>query len=249
MKEEDRQRTIRLKLARLESPSDRAVIATGFSALDSALGVGGLPRGRIVELFGPSSSGKTTLALQIVARLQRRGSTPAWIDAEHAFDPGYAASLGVAVERLPVMQPDSAEQALDIARTLASSGAVELLVIDSAAALVPQLELDTSLGEAGYGLYSRVLASGLRRLAMAIARAGTCVVFLNQLRTRRGSGGEQSETSAGGPPLKLYAAVRIALYQGTGRRLLFRILKNKAAKAFTDGDLEWKQGSGFVETP
>jgi len=248
MKEEDRQRTIRLKLARQEI-QQRAAIPTGFPSLDAALGVGGLPRGRIVELFGPPSCGKTTLALQIAARLQRSGATAAWIDAEHVFDPAYGASLGVAIDRMPVVEPDSAEQAMEIAHTLAISGAVDLLVIDSAAALVPRLELESALGESGHGLQSRVLASGLRRLSLAVARTATSVVFLNQLRTRMGPPGEDAESSAGGPPLKLYAAVRIVLYQGTSRRVRFRVLKNKAAEAFSEGDLEWKPGSGFVETP
>lgn len=248
MKEEDRQRTIRLKLARQEI-QHRATIPTGFPSLDAALGVGGLPRGRIVELFGPPSCGKTTLALQIAARLQRNGATAAWIDAEHVFDPAYGASLGVAIERLPVIEPDSAEQALEIAHTLAVSGAVDLLVIDSAAALVPRLELEAGLGESGPGLQSRVLASGLRRLSLAVAKTAAAVVFLNQLRTRMGPAGEDTETSAGGAPLKLYAAVRIVLFQGTARRARFRVLKNKAAGAFSEGELEWKPGSGFAETP
>jgi recombination protein RecA len=248
MKEEDRQRTIRLKLARQEI-QHRPVIPTGFPSLDGALGVGGLPRGRIVELFGPPSCGKTTLALQIAARLQRNGGTAAWVDAEHVFDPAYAASLGVAIERLPLVEPDSAEQALEIARTLAVSAAVDLLVIDSAAALVPTLELEAGLGESGRGLQSRVLASGLRRLSLAVAKTATSVIFLNQLRTRLGTTGEDAETSAGGAPLKLYAAVRIVLYRGTGGRVRFRMLKNKAAGAFSDGELEWIPGSGFAETP
>jgi len=248
MKEEDRQRTIRLKLARQEI-QQRAAIPTGFPSLDAALGVGGLPRGRIVELFGPPSCGKTTLALQIAARLQRNGPTAAWIDAEHVFDPAYGASLGVAIDRMPVVEPDSAEQALEAAHTLAVSAAVDLLVIDSAAALVPRLELESALGESGHGLQSRVLASGLRRLSLAVAKTATSVVFLNQLRTRMGPAGEDAETSAGGAPLKLYAAVRIVLYRGTSGRVRFRVLKNKTAEAFSEGDLEWKPGSGFVETP
>ena len=248
MTEEHRQRAIHLRLSRMESRPAAPAIATGFAALDSALG-GGLPRGRIAELFGPSSSGKTTLALQVVARLQRNGSTAAWIDADHTFDPAYAARLGVVIERLPVVQPDSAEQALEIARQLAGSGAVELLVIDSAAALVPRLELETGIGMSSHGLHGRVLASGLRSLSMALARAGATLVFLNQTRSRMDPSGGEAETSAGGAALKLHAAVRIALGQGAGKRVRFRVLKNKAAAAFGEGELEWNQGAGFVETP
>jgi len=247
MKEEDRQRTIRLKLARQEI-GRRPVVPTGFPSLDAALGVGGLPRGRLVELSGPPSSGKTTLALQIAARFQQIGATAAWIDAEHVFDPAYAASLGIAIERLPVVEPDSAEQALEMARTLVVSHAVDLLVIDSAAALVPRLELESRLGESGAGLQSRVLASGLRRLSRAVAQTAAFVVFLNQLRTRMGPAGEDAETTAGGAPLKLYAAVRIVLFQATAGRVRFRVLKNQAAGAFTDGVLEWTPGCGFAET-
>lgn len=248
MKEEDRQRTIRLKLARQEV-EPRGVIPTGFASLDAALGVGGLPRGRIVEIYGPASSGKTTLALQIVARRQKTGATAGWIDADHTFDPAYAASLGVAIERMPIVQPDSAEQALEIANTLVVSGALDVVVIDSAAALVPRLELEIGLGESGNSLHSRVLASGLRRMAASAARAGTCAIFVNQIRTRKSSGGEDGETTAGGPPLKLFAAARIALSPVAGGRVRFRVVKNKAARAFGEGHLAWGRGPGFAETP
>jgi recombination protein RecA len=249
MKEEDRQRAIRLKLSRMESKRAGPAIATGFAALDSALGGGGLPRGRIVELFGPPSSGKTTLALQVVAHLQKNGATAGWIDAEHTFDPSYASALGVTIERLPVAQPDSAEQALEIARQLALSGAVDLLVVDSAAALVPRLELEAGIGVSGPGLHGRVLASGLRSLSLTLARTEASLLFLNQIRSRMEPSGGEAETSAGGAPLKLYAAARIALGPGAGQRVRFRVLKNKAAPAFGEGELEWNQGLGFVETP
>jgi recombination protein RecA len=248
MKEEDRQRAIRLRLARMESRPAGPPIATGFAAIDSALGSGGFPRGRIVELFGPSSSGKTTLALQVVARLQKNGSTAGWIDAEHSFDPAYAKALGVALDRLPVAQPESAEQALEIARQLALSGAVDLLVIDSAAALVPRLELETGIGVSGPGLHGRVLASGLHSLSLTIARTGTSLLFLNQIRSRMEPSGGEAETSAGGAALKLYAAVRISLGPGAGQRVRFRVLKNKAAAAFGEGELKWNRDLGFVET-
>jgi recombination protein RecA len=250
MTERERQRIIRQKLVRMEQTGDRQaapVIPTGFTALDAALDVGGLPRGRIVEFFGPSSSGKSTLALQIAAHLIEEGAA-AWIDAEHVFDAAQAARLGVSVERLPLARPDTAEQALEMARRLAESGALDLLVIDSAAALVPQLELETGLGDSGPGLHSRVLASGLRRLAAAAARTGTVVLVLNQTRTRGGAAGD-GEVSAGGPPLKLYASVRIELDAARGNLVRFRILKNKAGQAFREGNLRWENGWKFAESP
>ena len=255
MKEEDRQRAIRLKLSQMESAPVRRTgypagpaLPTGFAALDAALGTGGLPRGCLVELFGPSC-GKTTLALQVAAHLQKQGSTVAWIDSDHAFDPLYAVKLGVAIERMPVVEPESAEEALEIARRLVLSGAVDLLVVDSAAALVPSLELETGVGASGPGLHSRVLASGLRRLATAVTKAGSSVLFLNQTRGRPEPSGGEAETSAGGPPLKLYAAVRIALGPAGERRVRFRVLKNKVAAAFAEGELRWKPGLGFAESP
>jgi recombination protein RecA len=221
-----------------------AACPTGLRALDNALGIGGFPRGRIVEIFGPPNCGKTALALQTIAHLQRSGGAAAWIDAEHAFDPRFAAHLGVDLAGLPVAEPASAEEALEIARQFAASGAVDLVVVDSAAALVPKLELETGLGEAG-SLHSRVLASELRRLSWLAARASVCVVFLNQIRGRREAAAGELETSAGGPSLKLYAAVRIAL-SATGRTVRFRVLKNKLAAPFTTGELEWRPGAGFA---
>jgi len=243
MTEEQRQRAIRLRLARSARPSLTA-LPTGFPALDSALD-GGLPRSAIVEMFGPSSSGKTTLALQIVARAQRDGATAAWIDVENAFDAAYAASLGVRVPEMPLARPESAEQALGIACELANSGAVDLLVLDSAAALVPQLELQSAIGDSGEGLHSRVLASGLRRLTRIVTSSGTGVLFLNQTRSR---GGDE-DASAGGPPLKLYASVRLSLDSQTGEYVGFRVLKNKVAAAFRDGRLRRARSGEFVETP
>jgi recombination protein RecA len=255
MKEEDRQRAIHLRLSQMQSAPaggagrrPGAALATGFAALDAALGRGGLPHGCLVELFGPSC-GKTTLALQVAAHVQKQGSTVAWIDSDHAFDPLYAVKLGVEIERLPVVEPESAEEALEIARRLAISGAVDLLVVDSAAALVPSLELETGIGLSGPGLHSRVLASGLRRLATAVARAGASVLVLNQTRGRPEPSGGEAETTAGGPPLKLYAAVRIALVPAGDRRVRFRVLKNKVAAAFVEGDLVGKPGLGFAESP
>lgn len=238
MSEEERQRTIRLKLARMHSRTPGA-IATGFPPFDAVLGVGGLPRGSIVELFGPPGAGKTTLALQMVAHAQQAGSAAAWIDADHTFDPAYAARLSVNLEALPLGQPESAEEALEVTRQLAASGAVDLLVLDSAAALVPRIELETSLGEASAGMQSRVLASGLRRLAAA-ARSGVVILFLNQTR------GGENEVSAGGPGLKLYAAVRIYLEPAAGGVRL-RTVKNKVSAPFVTGDLQWGSAVGFVK--
>jgi recombination protein RecA len=252
MKEQERQRIIRQKLVRMEQTAgghDASVIPTGFPALDAALGIGGFPRGRIVELFGPASSGKTTLALQVIAHAMEDGASAAWIDAEHVFDAAQAARLGVAVERMPLARPDTAEQALEMARRLAASGALDLLVIDSAAALVPRLELETGLGDSGPGLHSRVLASGLRRLAGAAARSGSVALILNQTRARGGAGVGGGEASAGGPPLKLYAAVRIELDAARGSQVRFHILKNKAAEAFMEGKLRWENGWRFAESP
>src|SRR5947209_5872403 len=225
MKEADRQRAIRMKLARTES-RETAPLTTGFPELDAAIG-GGLPRGAIVEIFGPASCGKSTIALQIAAHLQQSGGAAAWIDAEHAFDVALAKRAGVAVERLPIAQPESAEQALEIARKLASSAAVDLVVVDSAAALVPQVELETAVGHSGHSLQSRALASGLRRMAQDLQRTGTVLLFLNQTR-----GGDDFESAAGGPALKLFAAVRVAVRAGADRRMRFRVLKNKAGEAF-----------------
>jgi recombination protein RecA len=244
MTEEQRQRAIRFRLARSEQRR-RPALPTGFAALDDALG-GGLPRGAIAELFGPPSSGKTTLALQIVAQSQKNRKTAAWIDAEQAFEAPYALSLGVEVTEMPLARPRSAEEALEIAWTLAGSGAVDLLVVDSAAALVPQLELESGLGASGAGLHSRVLASGLRKLARAAGTSGAVVVFLNQTRSRSGC---EEETTAGGPPLKLHASVRLALDSQAGEHVAFRVLKNKVAAAFREGRLTRAPGGEFTESP
>lgn len=236
MSEEQRQRVIRQKLARMQSrPAE--VVATGFRALDESLGVGGLPRGRICEIFGPPSCGKTTLALQIVTQVQESGGAAAWIDADHSFDASYAAQLAVRLDSLPVARPDSAEEALEVTRQLALSGAVDLLVVDSAAALVPRMELETSLGESSPGMQSRVLSSGLRKLAAAIARTGAAILFLNQARGNDGS--------AGGPGLKLSSSVRILLEPAGRTGVRFRTVKNKTAGAFAGGALRWRSGVGF----
>jgi recombination protein RecA len=247
MTEEERQRAIRLRLAR-SGERPRAVLPTGFAALDGALD-GGLPRGAIVEMFGAPSTGKTTLALQIAARVQADGATAAWIDAEHVFDAPYASRLGVRVGEMPLAQPASAEQALEIASQLAGSGAVDLLIVDSAAALVPRLELESGLGGGGQGLHSRVLASGLRKLARVAGHSGAVVVFLNQTRSRKQASGGDEETSAGGPPLKMYASLRLVLDSQPGGRVSFRVLKNKVAGAFREGELRRGGGGEFAKSP
>jgi recombination protein RecA len=247
MSEEERQRAIWLKLARMAppSPASDTSFSSGFRALDEALG-GGLPRGQMLEFYGPSGCGKTTLAIQIAAHAQNSGLTCAWIDADRTFDAAYAESLGAAVDRIPVAQPGSAEEGLEVTRALVESGAVDLVIVDSAAALVPKLELEAGIGYYSKGLHSRVLGSGLRNLRRTLARTGACVVFLNQARNRPSGG--SGETSAGGPPLKLFAAVRIALTPVEGTRLHLRVLKNKVAAQASGRELEWVRGSGFVES-
>lgn len=247
MSEQERQSAIRLRLARSQERAS-GVLPTGFATLDDAIG-GGLPRASIVELYGPSGTGKTTLAFQIVAHAQRQGATAAWIDAEHVFDAPYAAGLGVVVEAMPLAQPDSAEQALDIACHLAGSFAVDLLTIDSAAALVPRMELESGMGEGGAGLQSRVLASGLKKLSHVAGKTGTVVLFLNQTRSRRHATGGESQSSAGGAPLKLYSALRLALGPQSGDGVAFRILKNKGAEAFREGRLQCGADGKFTKSP
>lgn len=250
MKEADRQRAILRRLAGMGegAAEEGSSIPTGFPALDESLGGGGLPRGRMVEIFGPAGCGKTTLAIQICARAQRAGLTAAWIDADQTFDAAWAAQLGADTAAMPLAQPESAEQALEIACTLVSSGAIDLLTLDSAAALVPRLEMTLGIGTT-LGLHSRVMASGLRKLSRALPRSGACVVFLNQIRNRLDSSGGGGETSAGGPPLKLHAAVRLMLAPSGGNRLTLRIVKNKVAPAIAGRWLEWRRGGGFAESP
>jgi recombination protein RecA len=247
MTEEERQHTIRLKLARmsLEAHQPNRFFSSGFHALDLAMGAG-FPRGHMVELFGPSGCGKTTLAMQAIAHLQRQSLTAAWIDVDHTFDAAYAAQLGAALDHMPLAQPEYAEQAFEMVRALAASDAVDLVIVDSAAALVSRLELETGMGNSAPGLQGRVLASGLRRVQKGLARSDTCVVFLNQARNRPEGEGE---TSAGGPPLKLYASVRLALTPMGGTRACLRVLKNKVRESTTGQELEWERGTGFLKRP
>jgi recombination protein RecA len=250
MTERERQRAILLKLSRLEDGIQcrpPGIISTGLASLDAALGTGGLPLGGIAEIFGSSGSGKTTLALQMVRHAQSRGAGAAWIDVDRTFDPGYAASLGVALAPLVVVMPESAEEAFEMAAKLAASQAVSLLIVDPAAALTPAIELDAAIGSSGPGLHGRVLASGLQKLAGVVARSGIALVFLNQTRSRMGVGAE-TDTSAGGGSLKLHAAVRIALEPAGAGAVRFRVLKNKAGVVYGRGELRWISGAGFAET-
>jgi recombination protein RecA len=239
MLERDRRRAIQLKLARSEAKRVSRIV-TGFETLDRAL-EGGVPRGRITEISGGSGSGKTTFALLVAANLQRNGFSAAWIDVERAFDAAYAVSLGVSLERLPVVQADTAEEALEIARQLAGSGAIDLLALDSAAALMPALELEIGAGESGPSLQARVLASGFRRLTLAAAKTETAVIVLNQIRS--GAGVDAYETTAGGPAVKLRPALRIALEpmkSASGAR--FRILKSWLTAAAWEGEIRFEEG-------
>ena len=230
MTEAQRRVTILAKLARLDI-SAAAPLATGLAALDDLLG-GGLPRRKIVEWFGPPSSAKTTLALQTAARLQRSGVQPAWIDADRTFDAVYATTFGVTLDRLPVVQPQSAEEALQIAVQLVDSHAVDLLIVDSAAALTPRLELAAGTENPISGLQSRVLSAGLRALSVALRRSGATALFLNHSYRPPDAVSDETEASAGGPALKLHAAVRIAFHPESARRIRLRALKNTANSAF-----------------
>jgi recombination protein RecA len=250
MTEQERHRAILLRLARLDEGvlgRPQAILPTGLAPLDTALGTGGLPSGAIIEIFGSSGTGKTTLALQMVRRVQAGGAGAAWLDIDRTFDPAYAASLGVALDSLVVAMPESAEEAFEMAAKLAASQAIGLLIIDPAAALVPAVELNAAIGTGSSGLHGRVLASGLQKLAVAVTRSGAALVFLNQTRSRM-LADEEADTSAGGAPLKLYAAVRISLEPAEAGRVRFRVLKNKPGEVYGSGELRWVLGAGFAET-